>query len=209
MFNWYEACREVIPGVGRFSDTEPLNHSWSLRQGFRKCIQRPTTCPHCGRTPLTKSIWLRTKAKYVCPSCWERSFERQEKRHLVKDFGQVKCGKLACEWKFGPYVDSIKKGCPAVAPKAGISDTWLCQPCFRATVRTAKALGIQNVEGRRGLRAKEAGIAYCQNVKCKRPLGRNKMKNERPAERPRSGISNLWLCVNCFCKARRGTLDMK
>ncbi|KAF1841905.1 uncharacterized protein K460DRAFT_175672 [Cucurbitaria berberidis CBS 394.84] len=209
MFDWYEACRETIPGVGSFSGIEPLNHSWPVRQGFRKCDPRPTTCLHCGLTPLKKSIWLRTEAKYVCPSCWERSFKGQEKRQLVKDSGQVKCGRTACEWKFGPHVDSIKKERPGIAPKDGISGTWLCQPCFSAAVRTAKASGTIHVKAKRGLRAKRAGIACCQNVKCERLLGQNKMKNERPAVRPRSGISNLWLCINCFRKACCGTLDTK
>jgi hypothetical protein len=206
MFDWYEECRKAVPDVGRFPDVEPLNHSWPLRQGFRRCIPRPTSCPHCGLTPLGKTIWLRTEAKHVCPSCWERSFKGQKKRQTARNSGQVKCGRPACDWKFGPYIDPVKKTRPGIAPKSGISDRWLCQPCFEMAMRIAEAYGVVHVRANRGPTVKEAGVFHCQNPKCKRPLGRNKKKNERPAERPRPGISDCWLCINCFRKARRGTL---
>lgn len=206
MFDWYEECRKAIPDVGRFPDVEPLNHSWPLRQGFRRCIPRPTSCPHCGLTPLGKTIWLRTEAKHVCPGCWERSFKGQKKRQTARNSGQVKCGRPACDWKFGPYIDPVKKTRPGIAPKSGISDRWLCQPCFEMAMKIAEANGVVHVRANRGPTVKEAGVFHCQNPKCKRPLERNKKKNERPAERPRPGISDCWLCINCFRKARRGTL---
>lgn len=207
MFDWYEECRKAIPDVGRFPDIEPLNHSWPLRQGFCRRIPRPISCPRCGLTTLGKTIWLRAEAKYVCPSCWERSSKGQKKRQTAKNSGQVKCGRPACDWKFGPYIDPVKKERPGIAPKSGISDRWLCQSCFTMAARTAEAYGVVHVRENRGPTVKEAGVFYCQNPKCKRPLGRNK-KNERPAERPRPGISDCWLCINCFRKGRRGTLSV-
>lgn len=132
------------------------------------------------------------KRDKVClPSCQERNLKGQEKRQLVKHSGQVKRGRPACEWKFGSYVHWNKKERPGIAPKEDINGAWLCQPYFSAAVRTAKASGTIHMKAKRGFRAKKAGIACYENIKCKRPLGRNKMKNESPAIRPRSGISNL------------------
>jgi hypothetical protein len=51
----------------------------------------------------------------------------------------VKCGRPACDWRFGPYIDPVKKTRPGIAPKSGISDRWLCQPCFEMAMRIAEA----------------------------------------------------------------------
>ncbi|XTI86279.1 hypothetical protein V2W45_1467032 [Cenococcum geophilum] len=178
---FYEEYRKAIPNVGRFPDIKPLNHLWPLQQGFYRRIPRPTSYPYYGLIPLRK-------AKYVCLSCWEQT----------RNSGQVKYGRPACDWKFGPYINLVKKERLGIALKSGISNRWLYQPCFGMAIRTAEAHRV----------VYEAGIFYCQNPKCKRPLGRNKKKNERPAERPRPGISDCWLCINCFRKRRRGTLSV-
>jgi len=128
--------------VGRFPDIKPLNHSWPLQQGFCRRIPRPTSCPYYGLIPLRKAIWLRIEAKYVCLSCWEQSSKGQKKRQTARNSGQVKYGRPACNWKFGPYINLVKKERPGIAPKSGISNRWLYQPCFGMAIRTAEAHGV-------------------------------------------------------------------
>ena len=87
-----------------------------------------------------------------------------------------------------------------MAPQSGFSNMWLYQPCFRIARRDAKAKGVVIHKQKCGQTAKMAGIMQCENSKCKRRLKRGKKKDERPAERPRPGISDRWLCINCFVK---------
>jgi hypothetical protein len=69
MYEWYEACRNSVTDPLGFPGVEPLNHAWALPQGFRRCIPRPTSCPHCHLNPLKRSKWLREEAIFVCLAC--------------------------------------------------------------------------------------------------------------------------------------------
>jgi hypothetical protein len=95
-----------------------------------------------------------------------------------------------------------------MAPREGISDEWLCQPYFRIAAKAAVARGALLITAQRGRRAKAEGIDRCQSQECNRQIGRNNEMNERPGERPRPGISDRWLCINCYRKAGHGTLRL-
>jgi hypothetical protein len=104
---------------------------------------------------------------------------------MSRDSGQTKCGTTSCNWKFGRHIDSIKMEWPVRAPMEGVSDKWLCSLCFDRAAKAATARDIILRKVGRVSRAKEEGIVLCQNLNCKRLLGRNKLNGERLAERPR------------------------
>lgn len=56
MFKRSEKCSEAMTDLRINVKAEPLNHSWPLLQGFRRCIPIPETCPHCGLDPKNRVI---------------------------------------------------------------------------------------------------------------------------------------------------------
>jgi len=46
---------------------------------------------------------------------------------------------------------------PGIAPKGGISENWLCQPCFQVAAKAAIARGAVHTVAQRGRRAKAEG----------------------------------------------------
>ena len=71
-------------------------------------------------------------------ACYERHFEQQTQRQLLKASGQTKCGNPGCDWSFWPYYDAVEMQRPGIAPKEGISEEWLCQSCFEIAAKAVE-----------------------------------------------------------------------
>src|SRR5437764_11736473 len=88
---------------------------------------------------VRKNNLANVRGKICLPGLLGVKFQRTEEAANSQKFGISKMWKASLRLEIWPYIDPVKKIRPGIAPKSGISNRWLCQPCFTMAVRIAEA----------------------------------------------------------------------